>query len=328
MRSWRVWLGFLISFVFLYLAFRGQDFAMIWDSIRSADYIWLVPAVAVYFAGVGVRAVRWDYLLRGVARIRAIELFPVVVIGFMANNVLPFRAGELVRSYALSTRHNIRKSASLATIGVERIFDGLTMLLFFAIASVSISLTSDLRAVATVASVLFAALVVGVLTFVFAPSYRDRMLSAVISRLPARLSERFEPMVHAFVDGLSIVRRRNDLLSVALSSILVWLLEASVYLLVAQAFHMDISLFGILMITAVANLATLIPSSPGYVGAFEVGVMLVVADALGFSRELALSYAVVLHAVLYLPVTLLGLVFWWRENLSWGSVREIEKAAS
>lgn len=327
MRSWRVWVGILISLVFVYLALRGQDYGLIWESIKSAEYIWLVPAIGVYFLGVAVRAARWDYLLRGVGRVRPVQLFPIVVIGYMANNVLPFRAGELVRAYALSTRHNIRKSASLATIAVERIFDGLTMLLFFAVASLSIALTGDLRTVFNLAFWLFALVGAGMLAFVFAPGLRDRVLDRVMERLPDRVSERVHPMARAFIDGLGILRRRNDLLGVALASICAWLLEASMYLLIAQAFGLDISPFGILMVTAVANLATLIPSSPGYVGAFEYGVVLVVAGALGYGREVALSYAVVVHAALYLPVTLLGFVFWWRESLSWGAVREPEQAA-
>jgi len=327
MRSWRVWLGLFISLVFIYLALRGQDYELIWDSIRTAEYFWLVPAIAVYFLGVAVRAARWDYLLRGVSKINPLQLFPIVTIGYMANNVLPLRAGELVRAYALSTRHGVRKSAGLATIAVERIFDGLTMLLFFSVASLSIALTSDLRTVFYLASWLFAAIAAGTLAFVFAPSLRDRILVAVINRLPARIGERVGPMAQAFVDGLSILRRRKEVVGIALASICAWLLEASMYLLIAEAFGMDISLFGILMITAVANLATLIPSSPGYVGAFEYGVILVVAGPLGFGRELALSYAVVVHAALYLPVTLLGFFFWWRESLSWGEVRKAEQAA-
>ena len=328
MRSWRVWLGFLISIFFVYLALRGQDFGLIWESIRSAEYIWLVPAIAVYFLGVAVRAVRWDYLLRGVSKLSPAQLFPIVTIGYMANNVLPLRAGELVRAYALSTRHQVRKSASLATIGVERIFDGITMLVFFAVASLSIALTSDLRTVFNLAVALFALMAAGMIAFVFLPVLRDKLIAAVIDRLPDRIGERVGPMAQAFVDGLSILRRRNDLLGVGLASVLAWLLEATMYLMIAQAFDMDISPFGILMITAVANLATLIPSSPGYVGAFEYGVLLVVAGPLGFERELAISYAVVVHAALYLPVTLVGFAFWWRESFSWGAVREAEKAAS
>ena len=122
MRSWRVWLGFAISLVFLYFAVRGQDFERIGQALREARYIWLLPALAAYFLGVGVRSVRWHDLLRTVQDIPPARIFPVVSIGYMANNVLPFRAGELVRAYALSARFQVRKSAALGTIAVERIF--------------------------------------------------------------------------------------------------------------------------------------------------------------------------------------------------------------
>ena len=118
MRSWRVWLGFGISLVFLYFAVRGQDFERIGEALREASYIWLIPALVAYFLGVAVRSVRWHFLLKSVQDIPPRRLFPVVTIGFMANNVLPFRAGEVVRAYALSARYGVRKSAALATIAV------------------------------------------------------------------------------------------------------------------------------------------------------------------------------------------------------------------
>lgn len=328
MRSWRIWLGFLISIVFLYLALRGQDFELIWDSLSTAEYVWLLPALVAYFLGVAVRAIRWDFLLRPLARLSPAQVFPVVVIGYMANNVLPLRAGELVRSYALSSRYHVRKSGSLGTIAVERIFDGFTMVVFILIASLSIALNSDLRNVYHFAAILFAVLALALLILVFAPTTRDRVITWVMGLLPDKISERLHPMVEAFIAGLGIFRRWQDLLSVVLTSLLAWLLEASMYLFVAEAFNLDLSPAAILLITAVANLATLIPSSPGYVGAFEYGVVLAMTSALGIGREVALSYAVVVHAALYFPVTVLGFIFWWRESLSWREMQSTEEAAS
>lgn len=328
MRSWRIWLGFLISIVFLYLALRGQDFELIWDSLRSAEYIWLLPALVAYFLGVAVRAIRWDFLLRPLARLSPAQVFPVVVIGYMANNVLPLRAGELVRAYALSSRYHVRKSASLATIAVERIFDGFTMVVFILVASLSIALTSDLRSVFNFAVILFAMLALVLLILVFAPTTRDRVVSWTMGLLPEKISERLHPMVDAFIAGLGIFRRWQDLLSVVLTSLLAWLLEASMYLFIAEGFNLNISPAAILLITAVANLATLVPSSPGYVGAFEYGVVLVMTSALEITREVSLSYAVVVHAALYFPVTVLGFIFWWRESLSWREMRSTEEATS
>ncbi len=320
--SWRVWIGFGISLIFIYFAVRGQDFNLIAESLRSANYRWLLPALAAYFAGVGVRAVRWAYLLRPIQTIPPKKLFPVVVIGYMANNVLPLRAGEVVRSYALSARFNVRKTGSLATIAVERVFDGLTMVLFMLIASLSIALTTDLRNLFLVATGLF---VVGSLVLffmVFAADIRVRLLSLAVGFLPDRVGSRVEHMAHSFIEGLGILRRRQDLAIVAAASVLAWSLEASTYYLIAEGFDLNLSPSAILMVTAVANLATLIPSSPGYVGPFEAGVVLVLAGALDIQRETALSYAVVTHAALYFPVTMLGFFFWWRESLSW---REIQR---
>jgi uncharacterized protein (TIRG00374 family) len=328
MRSWRVWLGFLISVVFLFFALRGQDFRHIWKALHEAEYIWLVPALTAYFLGVLVRSVRWHYLLRAVQSIPARRLFPIVVIGYMANDVLPLRAGELVRSYALSARFGIRKTSALATIAVERIFDGLTMLAFLLIASLSIALTSDLRTVTIIATVLFPVLTVMLFAFVLAPGLRHSLVHLVVRLMPGRLGERVEAMANSFFEGLGILTRKQDLLGVTLTSILAWLLEASMYLLIAQGFNLDLSPSAILMVTAVANLATLIPSSPGYVGPFETGVLLVLNGALGIMRETALSYAIVVHAALYFPVTLLGLIFWWRESFSWREVRKAEEAVS
>ncbi len=327
MRSWRVWVGVGVSLLFLFLAFRGQDFQQIWESLQSADYIWLIPAMIAYFVGVAVRAVRWDYLLRSVQRIPPLQLFPTVVIGYMANNILPLRAGEFVRSYALSARFKVRKSSSLATIAVERIFDGMTMLLFVLIASFFVAFTNDLRNVAFLAGSLFAFVTTGLLIVVFMPGLRDRLLTWLIDLLPVRIGGRVEHMAASFIVGLGIMRRKQDLLSVSLTSILAWLLEASMYLMVAQAFHLSLTPAEVLMVTAVANLATIIPSSPGYVGPFEWGVLLVLNGALGISSEIALSYAVIVHAALYFPVTLLGFVFWWRESLSWREVRKSEEVA-
>jgi len=328
MRSWRVWLGFGISFVFLYFAVRGQNFERIGQALREASYIWLVPALLAYFLGVVVRSFRWHYLLRSIQDIAPRRIFPVVTIGFMANNVLPFRAGEVVRAYALSARYGVRKSAALATIAVERIFDGMTMLLFMLVASLSIALTSDLRAVAIIATILFPLLTIMLVLFVFVPSLRELAITLSVRLMPGRVSSRVEQMAQSFFEGLGILKRRQDLISVGLASLLAWLLEATMYLLIAEGFSLHVSPLAILMVTAVANLATLIPSSPGYVGPFETGVLLVLNGALGIERELALSYAIVVHAALYFPITLLGLVYWWRESLSWREVRRSEGVVS
>lgn len=324
MQNLRVWIGFAVSIVFLYFAFRGQDVEAIREALRRANYWYLIPALALYFIGVYLRSYRWAYVLRAVRSMSARELFPVVVIGYMANNVLPLRAGELVRSYVLSTRTGIRKTSILATIGVERIFDGLTMLLFILVASLFIGLTAQLENVTVIAAVLFGG-VLGLLGAMTTKWVQEMLVSRLLPLLPRVVRGPAERMLESVFTGLSVLRRRNDLIVVSAVSVVAWLFEASMYLVIAVGFGLELSFAAILLVTAVANLATLIPSSPGYVGPFEAGVLLALVGAVGIQREVALSFAIVVHAALYLPITLWGLGYWWRESLSW---REMQRLAA
>ena len=327
MRSWRVVLGLAISAGFLVFAFRGQDYGRIREALGQANYLYVVPALMLYFAGIAVRAFRWKVLLRPIVRVSATEVLPINVVGFMANNVLPLRTGEVVRAYVLSQRFGVRKTAALATIAVERLFDGLTMLLFILVAATAVSLTNQVRHVAILAFVLFAGILIGLFVLTLGGSLRDRLLQVVLGPLPTPVADRVERMAESFLSGLGILRRKADLAVVAGASIIAWLFEASMYWMTARAFGHQLSdIMGIpetLLTTGVANLATLIPSSPGYVGPFEGGVMLVLSGALRVSRELALSYAIVLHAALYFPITVWGALEWWRQHLSLRTARQL-----
>jgi len=123
MKRWQLWLGIVISLVFLYFALRGLEFKDLGAALKQARYWWLIPGVIVYFMGVWVRAWRWHYLLRPIKSIRTVKLFPIVAIGYMGNNIYPARAGEFLRAVILKRYQDVPVSASLATIIVERIFD-------------------------------------------------------------------------------------------------------------------------------------------------------------------------------------------------------------
>jgi hypothetical protein len=321
LRNWRVWLGLAISVVFIALAVRGQNLGQVRRALGEADYRYLPVALVLYFAGVGVRALRWRALLAPVRRLPVRALFPVVVIGYMANNILPWRIGEFVRAYVLREREGIPTSASLATIAVERIFDGLTMLAFLLVASLFIPLDAELRHIAIVGAAVFGIFLLVLVVAVVFDKPRLRVLALVTRPLPAPLAARLTALVESFVGGLRILRSGRELVVVAACSVLAWGLESAMYFAIAPAFRLPLGPPGALMTTAVANLATLIPSTPGYIGVFETGVGLVLNGLLGIAKETALSYAIVVHAALYFPITLWGLYYWTRAHFSFGVVR-------
>lgn len=324
LKQWRFWLGLVISLAFLIFAFRNQDLGQIGRSLLNADYRFLIPAVAIYFVGVYFRTLRWRALLKPVKPLGAATLFQFVVIGYMANNLLPARTGELVRAYALSVREGVSKSTSLATIAIERIFDGLALIAFILVASLLIRLNEQVQLLTVIAAVIFTALLVGLAVYGSFPQIQALLLHPARRWLPTRIWDRVEAMAQAFVLGLSSLRSRAGVVRVILTSVLAWLCEAGMYLIIAAAFDLQITWPMALLTTAVANLFTLLPSSPGYVGIFEAGVLAVLVGLLGFPEAIALSYAILLHTALWLPITLLGLIFWSRESFSWRDLTQVK----
>ncbi len=312
----RVWFGLLVSLLLLAYVFYQTDPAKIVEALAQAQYIYLIPALAFYFAGVGMRALRWHYLLRPVKLIPSGELFRTVVIGYMANNVLPLRMGELVRAYVLGEQQQVSKTATLVTILVERVFDGLTMLTFIVGASFFLNLGDEMNTRVQLVSALFIVVILAMAIAAGMPRRVERLAQFVLNRVPsAPLRERALKLTHSILEGLGVLRSPRDSLAVYAVSLIVWLLETTMYVMIAFGFSINLPFAVFLVATALANLVTIAPSTPGYVGVFDAPIVYVLTT-FGINQNVATSYTLVLHAALYLPVTLLGMYYLWRAGLS------------
>lgn len=323
MRRWQFWVGIAVSAIFLLWAVQGLDLKQVAQYLQQGNYLWLIPSVAVYFLAVLVRTWRWDYLLRPLKRIPVPRLFPVVVIGYMGNNIFPFRIGELLRAYVLKRNEQVSISSSLATIVVERIFDGLTMLLFVFVALPTIpALPSELRAIVLLGGVLFLGALLIFLFLAAKPALAARLYNPVIDHLlPARFGLKLRGFLERFLLGLAALRDVRQVFMIFFTSILIWLLETVKYWFVMHAFNMELSFVTLMLMNGIVNLATTLPAAPGYIGTFDTpGIAVLVA--FGVVRELATAYTLVLHAALWLPITLLGFFYMIREGLRWGDLTE------
>jgi len=316
-----VGLGLIISAVFVWLALRGLKLEEVVDDLRTAAYGWLLPGIAVYFLAVLVRTWRWHYLLRPLKAVPVRDLFPVVVIGYMGNNVYPARAGELLRAYVLKRNEQVSAGASLATIVVERIFDGVVMLLFVFVslptAQSQWNVPESLRLIVFGGSLLFLTALIVFLFLAARPDAAARVVGGLIDRLlPGRLRSRVHGLLDRFMTGLASLRDLRHVLIVFGASLLIWLLETSMYWLVTHAFAFEVPFFHLMLMNGVVNLATTIPALPGYIGTLDASGIAVLM-ALGVEPARAASFTLVLHAALWLPVTLLGFVFMARQSLRW-----------
>ena len=320
-RYLRLFVGVAISAVFIWLALRGLHLPDVWVSLSSADYAWLIPSIAVYFLAVGARTWRWDYLLRPIKQISLRRLFPVVVIGYMGNNVYPFRAGEVLRSVVLRQREGVAVSSSLATIVVERVFDGLVMLLFVFVALPFAPLPSDnIRFVVILGSVLFLGALLVFFAVAAVPARFLRLAEWGVGRfVPQRFRAPLLGFAERFVEGLLCLRDPRNLVMIFLTSVVIWLLETVKYWFVMHAFDFEVSFFALMLMNGVVNLATTLPSAPGYIGTFD-GPGIAVLTLYGVEPAVATAYTLTLHAALWLPITLLGIYYMIRIQLGWADI--------
>ena len=332
--NWRFWAGVAVSVITLLVLVLLVDRRELWHALVTANYLYLAPAINIYFIGQWFRSMRWQFLLSPVANIPVKRLYPVVIIGYMANNVLPARLGELVRAMLLAQREKeVSVPASIATLSVERLYDGLTLLTIGAVAapvllaaglfdgaSASYRTTAMLLAVGVMLS-----FVVALAAFT-ALAVSQRAVNGLIT-LTRILPGRFQPLaaeiIRGFVEGLGTLNSPRKHVTLFLISLPVWLAEAGVYLILAYSFdlHTYFPSFGllvlaVLLVMVTSNLVTAIPASVGGIGPFEVVAQQTLVG-LGIGAAAAASYSVAVHLVaLWLPVNLVGVALLLRLNLS------------
>lgn len=330
MKRWQFWLGILISLFFLYLVLPGLHLADAWQAIIHARYLWLIPGIAVYFIGVWVRSWRWHYLLRPLKKISTNSMFPIVTIGYMGNNIFPARAGELLRAFILKDRENVAVSASLATVIVERIFDGVVMLGFvflnlgeLARLTGESGFVGNIQQLAVWGAIAFVgALALFMLAAMFPKITHRLVMWGVEHFLPVRLREKVGGFVLRFLNGLESLRSPQEALMVLFTTIIIWLLETGKYWFVMHAFSFKVSFFALMLMNGIVNLATTLPSAPGYIGTFDAPGIAVL-KAYGISPEIAAAYTLVLHVALWVPVTAVGAYYYLRQPLRWG--KDVQK---
>ncbi len=321
---WHLWVGIAISVVMLLFFYQQLEPGELKGLLADANYLYLIPAVVLYFVGVLFRAYRWRYLLSPLRRFPVHRLYPVVIVGYTANNLLPMRLGELVRSYHLARQENFSTSAALGSVAVERVFDGLTLVAVIAVTAPWLLLMgqfSDGAGVSQSTAILLAVAVgavFGGFLFFFTllatwPSFAVGV-EGLLTLFPRQLQGPALRFYRSFVSALGILSSPRKHLALVLLSLPVWLAEGSVYFLVSYSFNLgsyyDSALAYVLVIallTATSNLATGIPSAVGGIGPFEV-VAQQTLIALGVGATVAGAYSVFVHLVaLWLPVNIVGL---------------------
>lgn len=312
--------GLLISIIALWFAFRGLNLDEMVAAFRQADYRFVLPAAALILADYAFRSLRWHFILSPTKQIPTARLFPILIIGFAANNVIPARVGELWRVWGLDQKEGVGKSLSLATLVVERLFDGFTLLFLLAIFSLWQPLTGQARYMEYLFMALFGVILVGLLMLILAEAFTLRLATMLMWPVPPELRRRALGMIQRFAHGLHSLRSLRTLGAIVATSLAAWLCEAAGYYVLMVGFGFDLSpaaLAGAAIFTlCLINLGILLPAAPGYVGTFESFGKLALVGGFAQPEALATALVVFSHGLQYLLITGLGILFATREGLN------------
>ena len=313
-RIWATLAALTVSVTLLAWALKDVEFHAFVNNLRNARLGPILLGVALATSLFPLRVFRWSLLLRRPdgERLSWRAMWHSIAMGFMANNLLPFRIGEVVRTVAVSRLGRVSFGAAFSSIAVERIFDGLALVFLLTVAlfltdipvGAAVSADAFTRA-ATIGGILSGgALVAAVLVVVF-PRPAERLIELLIrnDRWSSRLVGILEDLRH----GMQALRSPARVLGVVLWSVTLWLINGASFYVMFWAFDIPINFAGALLMQGVLALGIAAPSAPGYVGVFEAAIKLVLVNLYGLNTDQVVAYALTYHITTFIPITLLGL---------------------
>ena len=324
---------FILILTILLLAFflRNANVRQVWTEIKQAQLNLLIVATIMQGGTYLVRALRWQYLLLPVGRVRLSMAFRTTVIGFAVSSLLPARAGEVVRPYLLARQEGLSATATFATVVLERLLDVTVVLLLFGsfllffdpgMAVIDSGVFNAVKVGGTLSAV-GALLALGTV-FLLAghPEKLGRATQRVERVLPARVAHLVSGLVQRFTKGLAVMRQPIRLLVAVGLSFPLWLLIAVGIWLVTRALHIDLPYTGSFLLMLLLVVGVSVPT-PGAIGGFHAAYQIGATAFYAVPNDQAIGAAVVLHAVSFVPVTLLGALFMAQDGLNLSRIRRL-----
>ncbi|MGR3310374.1 MAG: lysylphosphatidylglycerol synthase transmembrane domain-containing protein [Candidatus Brocadiales bacterium] len=352
--------GILISAVCTWLFARKIEWNQLGKAFWEANYIYLLPAIAVVLFSYVIRTIRWQILMRPVKKVSFMSLFSATSIGFMSNCILPARAGEVIKPAFIGKKENIKISAALATVVMERLFDTISLIIATiivltilpipsttvqkehtnqtAISSIEThdagssnlhikSATHTIVRLKKMARVLTIPLIITILLgFILAkyPLKVKELLRKYLSILPARINDKLITFIEHFISGFEILKNKKEVVQIILLTATIWALLVLGAYFVSFSFNLNLPFIGACVVTLFISFAVALPQAPSFIGVFHIATQTSLG-LLGVGLSSSQSYAIILWAVSVFPITIMGLLFLWHEGLALRSVAKLKE---
>ncbi len=313
-RRLKIALALAISVAFSALFLANTDLGEVADALAGANYLYVIPALGLFALSLVARAIRWQYLYRPHHEHSWPVLLPSLLVGYAGNNLLPLRAGELLRAHHVAERASIPWMVTFGTFIMERLFDFM-VLSSFVLAGVLIAREGYAYVVA--GGILFGGTAFGLVVALFFannPGTARRLVSRPIPLVPGRFRDELANLAESFLLGCACLTNRPRFLVVSVITLAAWLLELAMYWVLTAAFGLDPDFMTIAFAGSAANVALSIPAAQGGIGPFDLTATEALA-AFSVTGEAVKAYVVALHIFLVAPVSVAGMLVLWRSTL-------------
>lgn len=299
------------------MAFKGFEWRNFSQAVVKVNFYLLAGGMALYMSSYLLRGIRWRMMLYSVKPLSVWEMTKFVIIGFMCNNLLPARLGEFARALVISQKEKISARASFASIVMERVFDGATI----AAMLITLLFIQPFPDWVKKLSVFASALFLGSLILLIIIGYKgEKWIGKIQSGASIKIIGKAAGFMMKFVWGLQILKSKQLIFWVFILSGIIWAIEAVNYLIIMRSMGWGLSIGAAAFVLVVANLGIMIPSSPGNVGTMQYFCILALS-LYGILKDQALAYSLILHAEMYIPVTILGILFLTSMGMSLKNIR-------
>jgi uncharacterized protein (TIRG00374 family) len=313
---------------------RHANIADVWTQVRHARMDLLILGFIFVMATYWARAIRWQYLLAPVGPTRFRTVLRTTVIGFAALAILPARVGDVLRPYLLARREGLATTATMATVVMERVLDLIAVLALLAIyvwgftgdSPLPDRLLNPVKVSATLAAAVAGVLMAVMWVLATHPERIGRLAAAAARILPGRLSERVGDLATTFSGGFAATRNPRALLFATIWSFPLWLAIAAEAWAVTVAFGIDMPFAGTFLLQALLVIGVAVPT-PGGVGSYHEAYRIGVTTFFGADNDRAVAAAIVTHAISFVPVVLLGVIFMAQDGLSVSGLKDLAGAA-
>jgi uncharacterized protein (TIRG00374 family) len=327
MKKTAVYLGLLVSLACCVLILQNLDWKALWDAITQVHPLWLLVTIAIFYAAIYLRAIRWALLFPKEHPVAAHRLFKPTMVGFAFNNVLPSgRVGEFMRAIYVGKHEKTGVPVALGTIVTERVFDGVTIILLFVVSMAFIppidpemtrefggfQLRGEMLEPLMQKVIIGSCVLIGMLMLLMIPAVRRKLIHFLgILPLPERIHHAIEHGLEDVIRGFHAVKHPGRFLLILSYSVLIWVISSLAAQTLGWGFDgVSITLMQAIALMVIESLAVMIPAAPGYWGLYEAGIIFGFAVLnIHPSKEIALAYGLVMHLIFFLPTTVLGLWF-------------------